>query len=253
MLKLDFAGQRVWVTGAAQGIGAAIAAAFAEAGAEVIELDKQFAGDERLDGRRRIALDIADPAQVGELCRRLEVEEALPDVLINAAGVLRQGHADALSLEDWRLCFAVNVDGPFHLLRELLPHFKRRRAGAIVNIASNSAHVPRLGLAAYSASKAAMATMSRIVALELAPYGVRCNLVSPGSTDTPMLRGMWADDSGEARTIAGRPESYWVGIPLGKLARPDDVAASVLFLASPLAGHLTMQDLVVDGGATLGA
>ncbi len=108
-------------------------------------------------------------------------------------------------------------------------------------------------MAAYGASKAAMASLSHNAALELAPYGVRCNVVSPGSTDTPMLRGMWQDEHGAAGTIAGKPEAFRLGIPLGKLATPADVAGAVLYLASDLAGHVTMQDIVVDGGATLAA
>jgi len=82
---------------------------------------------------------------------------------------------------------------------------------------------------------------------------VRCNLVSPGSTDTAMQRGMWADDNGRARTIAGLPEQFKLGIPLQKIATPDEVANTVLFLASDLASHITLQDIVVDGGATLAA
>ncbi|RBL67070.1 2,3-dihydro-2,3-dihydroxybenzoate dehydrogenase, partial [Pseudomonas sp. MWU13-2625] len=192
-----------------------------------------------------LGLDIRDADAVAALCRRLAEEDALPDVLVNAAGVLRLGAFDALSVDDWQQCLAVNVSGPFYLLRALMPHFKARRAGAIVNVASNAAHVPRIAMAAYGASKAAMASLSHNAALELAPYGVRCNVVSPGSTDTPMLRAMCAGGGGTAGAIAGKPEAFRLGIPLGKLATPADVADAVLFLASDLAGHITMQDIVV--------
>ncbi|MGL4409755.1 MAG: SDR family oxidoreductase, partial [Zoogloea sp.] len=161
--------------------------------------------------------------------------------------------SDSLSLEDWHACFDVNVGGPFHLLRRLVPGFKARASGAIVNIASNAAHVPRLGMAAYCASKAALVSFSHCVALELAPFGVRCNVVSPGTTDTPMLRGMGLDAEGIRRTVAGLPAQFKLGIPLAKAATPLDIAQAVVFLASPQAGHITLQDLVVDGGATLGA
>ncbi|MGC0151915.1 2,3-dihydro-2,3-dihydroxybenzoate dehydrogenase [Chromobacterium vaccinii] len=255
MRGLDFTGQCAWVTGAAQGIGREVAARLLEAGARVIALDLQFDGPAADGGGalRQLPLDIRDADAVAALCRRLADENALPDVLVNAAGVLRLGQLDALSVDDWQQCLAVNVSGPFYLLRALMPHFKARRAGAIVNVASNAAHVPRLDMAGYGVSKAAMVSLSHNVALELAPYGVRCNAVSPGSTDTPMLRGMWQDDNGAARTIAGKPEAYRLGIPLGKLATPADIAGAVLFLASDLAGHITMQDVVVDGGATLAA
>ncbi|WP_199179848.1 2,3-dihydro-2,3-dihydroxybenzoate dehydrogenase [Chromobacterium sinusclupearum] len=254
MRGFDFSGQCVWVTGAAQGIGREVAKRFVEAGARVIALDLQFEQPTaRDDALRELPLDIRDAGAVSALCRQMAEEDALPNVLVNAAGVLRLGGLDTLSLDDWQQCLDVNVSGPFYLMRALLPHFKARRAGAIVNVASNAAHVPRLDMAAYGASKAAMASLSHNAALELAPYGVRCNVVSPGSTDTPMLRGMWQDDSGAARTIAGKPEAFRLGIPLGKLATPADVAGAVLFLASDLAGHITMQDVVVDGGATLAA
>lgn len=249
----DFTGQSVWVSGAAQGIGHAVASAFLAAGARVLALDRQFDGDV-IEGRlRRIGLDVSDELAVSQCCSQRAAEHCLPDVLVNAAGVLRLGLLDALDSQDWRQCFAANVDGPFYLMRALLPHYKAQRQGAIINVASNAAHVPRVDMAAYGASKAALVSLSHSVALQLAPYGVRCNVVSPGSTDTPMLRGMWSDEHGAARTVAGNPAQYRLGVPLGKLATVEDIAASVLFLASPLAGHMTMQDLVVDGGATLGA
>ena len=87
----------------------------------------------------------------------------------------------------------------------------------------------------------------------MAPYGVRCNLVSPGSTNTPMQRGMWQDETGEQNTINGFPEQFKLGIPLGKIAQPQEIADAILFLASDRASHITMQDIVIDGGATLAA
>jgi 2,3-dihydro-2,3-dihydroxybenzoate dehydrogenase len=248
---LDFTGKRIWVTGAGQGIGRQVALRFQQAGAEVIGLDRQF--DDAPYPFRTQLLDIADPVQVERVCRRLLNEEPRVDVLVNGAGVLRLGASEALSIEDWHACMDVNVSGPFYLFRQLVPVFREQRGGAIVSIASNAAHVPRMQMAAYCASKAALVALNHCIGLELSGYGVRCNLVSPGSTDTPMLRAMLVDEAGFKRTIAGLPAQHKLGIPLGKIATPDEIANAVLFLASDMASHITLQDLVVDGGATLAA
>lgn len=244
---MHFHGKPVWVTGAGRGIGLQVAMLFHGLGAQVLGLD--LAWGEGAYPFETLSLDITDTTAVDHLC----ATRPGPEVLVNAAGILRMGTSDSLSLEDWHACFDVNVGGPFHLLRRLVPGFKARASGAIVNIASNAAHVPRLGMAAYCASKAALVSFSHCVALELAPFGVRCNVVSPGTTDTPMLRGMGLDAEGVRRTVAGLPAQFKLGIPLAKAATPLDIAQAVVFLASPQAGHITLQDLVVDGGATLGA
>jgi len=249
-VALDFTGKRVWVTGAGQGIGRCIAERFMAAGAQVVALDRNFATP--LDGAYIEHIDLSRPEAIATLCQRRLQDEHV-DILINAAGVLRMNDAQSLTLEDWSYCFDINARGPFLLIQQLLPTFKQQGQGSIVNIGSNAAHIPRVGMTAYCASKAALKSMSQCIALELADYGVRCNLVSPGSTNTPMQRNMWSDESGEASTIEGFPEQFKLGIPLQKIAQPIEIADTVLFLASDLASHITMQDIVVDGGATLGA
>lgn len=249
-VKLDFTGKRVWVTGAGQGIGRCIAERFAEAGAEVVGLDRDISHP--IFGVQMEQLDLGRPEEIETLCQRRLSDESI-DIVVNAAGVLRMADPEQLSLEDWSYCLDVNARGPMLLIQQLIPGFKQRRKGVIVNVGSNAAHVPRVGMMAYCASKAALKSVSDCLALELAAYGIRCNLVSPGSTDTPMQRSMWQDETGRSRTIAGFPEQYKLGIPLAKIATPQEIADTVLFLASDLASHITMQDIVVDGGATLGA
>ena len=251
MTQQRFTGRRVLVTGTAQGIGRRIAERFIEEGADLIGLDLQARTAEA--PFRQIALDITDAAAVETACKAIETEWGGLDILVNAAGILRLGDSESLTPADWKACMDVNVAGPFHMLRQWSATFKRQRRGAIVNIGSNAAVVPRIGMMAYCASKAALVSLSHCAALELAPYGVRCNVVSPGSTDTPMLAGMLSDPAGKDRMVAGLPEQFKLGIPLGKIARPDDIADTVLFLASDQAGHVTMQQIVVDGGATLAA
>jgi 2,3-dihydro-2,3-dihydroxybenzoate dehydrogenase len=167
------------------------------------------------------------------------------------AGVLEMGEVTDLSDAQWARCFAVNATGVFHVCRSVARQLKQRAGGAIVNVSSNAAGTPRAGMAAYAASKAAVTQLSRCLALELAPHGIRVNIVSPGSTDTAMQRAMWARGSSLAAVIRGDPERWRLGIPLGKIATPDEIAASVLFLLSDQASHITLHDLRVDGGATL--
>jgi len=246
-----FDGRTVWVTGANQGIGLAVARRFHALGAAVIGFDRVFETGVDLPWER-VTLDVSDAGAVAETCRGLLAAGPGVDVLVNVAGILRLGAVEDLTDEDWRDSFAVNVSGPFHLMRVVIPQFKERRRGCIVTVSSNAAHVPRVGMAAYGASKAALTSLTMTAGLELAEHGVRCNVVSPGSTDTPMQRAMWSGPDGAAATIAGSPQQYKLGIPLRKLATPEDIAATVVFLASPAAGHITLADILVDGGATLG-
>jgi 2,3-dihydro-2,3-dihydroxybenzoate dehydrogenase len=224
VMAFDFTGKRVWVTGAGRGIGREVATQFVAAGACVVGLDLAFPEADYPYATR--LLDIGDSKAVNACCAALLADGGL-DVLVNGAGVLRLGSTETLSDDDWHDCMTVNASGVFYLLRALVPHFKGQRRGAIVTIGSNAAHVPRMQMAAYCASKAAVTSLTQTVGLELAPFGVRANLVSPGQ--------------------------FKLGIPLRKVATPAEIAHTVLFLASDLASHITLQDLVVDGGATLSA
>ncbi|WP_226665180.1 2,3-dihydro-2,3-dihydroxybenzoate dehydrogenase [Microbulbifer aggregans] len=257
----NFKNKSVWIVGAAGGIGRAVADNFQQLGARVIGFDRDF---EHFDVPYVIRqLNIADPYLVAATVRELLQDNLGPEVLVNAAGTLHLGSIDSqtencLTIDDWHRCLDTNVSGVFYLLRNLATHFKQQRSGAIVNIASNAARVPRKNMAAYCASKAALQSLSHCIALELAEYNVRCNLVSPGSTDTPMLQTMLTDVNGDTsagylRTIEGLPEDYKLGIPLKKIATSQEIANAILFLASDAASHITMQNIVVDGGATLAA
>jgi 2,3-dihydro-2,3-dihydroxybenzoate dehydrogenase len=147
---------------------------------------------------------------------------------------------------------AVNATGVFNMSQAVANRMVPRRGGAIVTVASNAAGTARTDMAAYAASKAAATMFTKCLGLEVAQYGIRCNLVAPGSTNTPMLASMWEDDSGPKAIIRGSLETYKAGIPLGKLATPEDIAEAVVFLLSEKASHITMHALTVDGGATLG-
>ncbi len=249
------------VTGAAGGIGSSVVRFLAERQMRVAAVDRdhdrlaQLAKELAADGLsvQTFVADVTDPAEVETMVDAVESQVGSLDFLVNTAGVLRLGSARTLAVDDWRTTFAVNAQGVFLVSRAVANRMVPRRRGAIVTVASNAAGTPRLGMAAYSASKAAATMFTKNLGLELAEYGIRCNVVAPGSTDTAMLWSMWQDDAGARATIEGRLDQYKLGIPLGKLATPDDIAGAVEFLLSDRAGHITMHELTVDGGATLGA
>ncbi|EAW4800618.1 2,3-dihydro-2,3-dihydroxybenzoate dehydrogenase [Salmonella enterica] len=248
---IDFSDKTVWVTGAGKGIGYATALAFVDAGARVIGFDREFTQESYPFATE--VMDVADAAQVAQVCQRVLQKTPRLDVLVNAAGILRIGATDALSVDDWQQTFAVNVGGAFNLFSQTMAQFRRQQGGAIVTVASDAAHTPRIGMSAYGASKAALKSLALTVGLELAGCGVRCNVMSPGSTDTDMQRTLWVSEDAEQQRIRGFGEQFKLGIPLGKIARPQEIANTILFLASDLASHITLQDIVVDGGSTLGA
>jgi 2,3-dihydro-2,3-dihydroxybenzoate dehydrogenase len=244
------------VTGAGQGIGAAVARGLAQDGARVVVTDRDpdaaaAVAEEIGDGAVGRGLDVTDREAVRGLVSGVEVDVGPIGILVNVAGVLHPGPVVDTDDDAWDHTFAVNTTGVFLVSRAVARRMVPRGAGSIVTVASNAAGVPRVGMAAYGASKAASASFTRSLGLELAPHGIRCNVVAPGSTDTAMQRALWADEGGEARTIAGDPATFKAGIPLGRIAAPEDVADAVRFLVSERARHITMHDLYVDGGATL--
>lgn len=265
-LGLD--GRVAVVTGAAGGIGAEIVAQLVRHRAAVALVDRDGAALEELAERLRkeaaadpdaseprllaVPADVSDGGEVAEAVER--VEEGLGPIthLVNAAGILRPGPVAGLTERDWDDTLAVNATGVYLMSRAVAARMAPRGFGAIVTVTSNAARTARTGMAAYAASKAAAQAFTKCLGLELAGTGVRCNVVAPGSTDTPMLTSLWEGEDAGRPSIEGAPEAYRVGIPTGRLARPHDVAQAVLFLLSERAGHITLQDLTVDGGATLG-
>jgi 2,3-dihydro-2,3-dihydroxybenzoate dehydrogenase len=251
------------VTGAAGGIGAAVVRALHAAGYAIAAIDIDRCGLEHLArelGNRvqAIVTDVAEADALWHTLNRIEADIGPLEAAVAAAGTLRTGTVITLSDQDWQDTFSVNSTGVFYLCRAIAARMAQRGRGSIVTIGSNAGLIARMDMAAYAASKAAVAAFTRCLGLELATYGIRCNVVSPGSTDTPMLRALPAAAPGAADTlidacVAGTPERFRLGIPLGRIAQPTDIADAVLFLLSDRARHITMQELIIDGGATLGA
>ncbi|GAB94940.1 2,3-dihydro-2,3-dihydroxybenzoate dehydrogenase [Kineosphaera limosa] len=237
-------GSHALVTGAAGGIGAAVVAALRSQGREVLGVDARPAPGVTV-------LDVRDAAAVEAFVAQADAAAPI-DVLVSCAGTLSNRVAVETSLAEWERVFAVNATGVFTVSTAVARRMIPRRRGVIVTVASNSGRLPRHGMAAYGASKAAAALFTQSLGLELAEHGIRCNVVSPGTTRTGMVERMLADaGSDEEAIVRGDVSRFKVGIPLQRLAEPEDVAQVVTFLVSDAARHVTMQDLVVDGGAAM--
>lgn len=250
------AGRIALVTGAGNGIGAAVVRGLLREGARVVAIDRDGTALERLAVESGAAvristLDVSDSAAVEAAVAEAEASWGPIDLAALVAGVLETGSVVDTTDEAWRRVFDINAGGVFHCARTLARRMKDRRRGALVTVGSNAASVPRQDMAAYAASKAAAAMFTRCLGLELAPFGIRCNIVSPGSTLTAMQTGMWRDGEDGAHVVSGSLQSFKNGIPLAKLATAEEVAEAVLFLLSDRASHITMANLLVDGGASL--
>lgn len=255
----DLRDRVVAVTGAGGGIGRAVAEAFGAQGARVVLVGRTRASletaaqDVCAAGGRALVVrcDIASEADV-----RAAVDQVIDgfgrfDVLVNnAAAHQPRARVVEMDLAVWERVLSVNLTGTMLLAKHAAPQMIAAGGGAIVNIGSLSGHTPRLMNAAYAASKAAVAHLTRTLALELAADGVRVNGVSPGSTETPMLQQAVARDgeAGVAYRIAGDAALFRAPIPLRRIGTPAEQAAAVLFLASDASSYITGQVLQVDGG-----
>ncbi|MEU8682348.1 2,3-dihydro-2,3-dihydroxybenzoate dehydrogenase [Streptomyces sp. NPDC048611] len=259
---LELTGRLALVTGAGRGIGEAVVRALVASGARVVATDLTPEGvdklaqehPEHLTARR---LDVTDTAAVDALIAGTEDSLGPLDIVVNVAGILRSSAVTDLTDGDWAATFAVNTHGVFHVSRAAARRMAVRGSGNIVTVASNAAGIPRAGMSAYAASKAAAVMFTKCLGLEVAARGVRCNTVSPGSTLTDMQRALWnaaeSETAAAQRVITGDLATHRTGIPLGRIADPADIADAVVFLVSDRARHITMHDLYVDGGATLRA
>ena len=201
------------------------------------------------------ALDLTDDAAVAAAAEATVERHGGIDVLVNCAGVFYLTPIDDLDMAAWDRMLAINLRAPVTCIRACLASLAEagaeRGAGAIVNVSSISAVVARQANLAYSASKAALVRVTRDLALDLADRGIRVNAITPGSTDTPMIRSYDDPDAMREAMLRGSLDKYRIGIPLGRLATPEDHAAAVAFLVSDSARHVTGQNLVIDGGQTL--
>jgi 3-oxoacyl-[acyl-carrier protein] reductase len=246
MTSIDLTGKTAFITGSTRGIGHAIARTLHAAGAKVAVVGRDrtravAVAAELGDRATGVACDVAQADQVETAIAAAETALGPIDILVNNAGLTRDNILLRLTDADWNAVLDANLKGAFHTTRAVIKGMMKRRAGRIVNITSIVGLTGNKGQANYAASKAGLVGFTKSVAKEYASRGVLANCVAPGFIETDMTAAL--PDEARATLLQD--------IALGRLGRPEDIAGAVLFLASDLAGYITGQVLVVDGGMVI--
>ncbi|MBT3222547.1 MAG: SDR family oxidoreductase [Proteobacteria bacterium] len=231
--------QTAWVTGASQGIGLACAQGLASAGAQVVGLDISVSAELRAVAHTAVEVDISQFDAVEQQVATLADAGLTPTIIVNNAGITRDGVLWKMTEENWDAVIAVNLKGAFNLIRHLAPLMRKQgQGGSIINVTSINGLRGKFGQSNYAASKAGLIGLTKTAARELGRAGIRVNAVAPGMVLTEMARSL-------PESVLKKAIDETV---LGKLATVEDIADAVVFLASSASGHITGQVLQVDGG-----
>lgn len=252
----SLSGRIALVTGAGSGIGAAIAETFAAAGARVVVTDLRAEAAEAVAGRIRslghaaesMPLDVVAESDVTRTADQVHARHGRLDVLVNNAGIGHVGTLPTTSTADLERLWGVNVRGVFQVTRAFLPGMLARRSGTIVNLASIAGIVAVRDRLAYTTTKFAVVGFTKAVALDHAREGIRCNCICPGRVETPFVTAMIAQYPDPAKARAEMEATQ----ATGRMARPEEIAAAALYLASDASASVTGTALLVDGGWTAG-
>ena len=240
-------GKTAFVTAAAQGIGRATALAFAAEGAQVIATDLNGAKLAEIEGRgiRTMVLDVRDSAAVKAAAQPV-------DILFNCAGFVHQGSVLEANEAEWDFAFDLNVKSMFRTLSAFLPAMLAAGGGSVINMASVASSVKGVpNRFIYGASKAAVVGLTKSVAADFAVQGIRCNCICPGTVQSPSLDDRIAANAAAAGSLDAARAAFVARQPLGRLGRPEEIAALAVYLASDDAQFVTGQALVIDGGISL--
>ena len=241
---MRLAGKVAFITGGASGIGAETARLFAREGAHVAVADKDADAAEALAveiGGQAVTLDVTRADQVKAAVAHVVERYGRLDILFNSAGLFIEGGVLDLSEEDWDTVMDVNVKGTFLACKHAIPAMIEGGGGAIVNVGSIQSYSADSASLVYTASKAAILTLTRNIALRFADQGIRANTVCPGDCETPLVQALFERNEGMREEIAAK-------YPMGRLAQPIDIANAVLFLVSDEAAFATGTELTIDGG-----
>jgi 3-oxoacyl-[acyl-carrier protein] reductase len=249
MIIMQLKNKTAIVTGGGSGFGAGIAELFSQNGAKVIVADINSDSAEAVAtrvGGMAVQVDVSNATSVESMRESILEQNQKVDILINNAGTTHlPAPMETIPENEFDKIFNVNCKSVYLTAKEFVPHFKEKKAGVILNIASTAGVSPRPNLNWYNASKGWMILASKTMAVELAPFGIRVNVVNPVAGETPLLKSFLGEDTPEMRA------KFLSTIPLGRFSLPADIASAAMFLCSDAASMITGTSLEIDGGRTI--